>query len=79
MKPHLSLSASADIAEQAGRLSAARFFREMARDALAMETHFPGSSLYTHWARDIAERASAMTIHREPVSAQQAAGRNHGH
>lgn len=46
-----SLSASADIAETMGRTELAKFYREMARDALAMETHFPGSKLYATWAK----------------------------
>ena len=50
-----SLSASADLAETIGRGDLATFYRDMARDALALETHFPGSQLYVNWAKQAAE------------------------
>ena len=68
-----SLSASADLAETIGRADLATFYRDMARDAMALETTFPGSTFYTHWAKQAAEYVQST---REAVRANNATASN---
>jgi len=56
MNSAASLRASADMADMIGKPGRARFYREMADNALAMGDL--GDRLYSHWARDIAERTA---------------------
>ena len=56
MNSAASLRASADMADAMGKHGRARFYREMADNALAMGEI--GNALYSHWASDIAERTA---------------------